>query len=121
MSFTVRIYGHQGIVPLKVVEGEAQFRADSVFQLKQPYLWTQSLTASGTAVSSTAAAVPTGYTLDPTTILRIEVPDGQTIRYEVNPPGRSTAATANSPLLSGRDQIQFGSAWTISVMDATGT
>jgi hypothetical protein len=120
MSFPVRIFGHQGIVPLKVVE-DTQYRADSVFQLKQPYLWKQQLTAdTGAAVSSTANTDLGGHTLDATTILRIEVPDGKTIAYEVNPPGRAVVATTASPRLSGKDQIQFGVNWIISVIDVTG-
>lgn len=120
MSFTVRIFGHQGIVPLQVIES-TQFRADSVFQLKQPYVWSQALIVdTPAAVSSAAASTPAGYSTDPTTILRIEVPDGKTIAYEVNSPGRSVAATANSPRMSGKDQIQFGVGWTISMIDVTG-
>lgn len=118
MAFNVRIYGHSGLARLNV-NGSTQFSSDSVYQLQQPYLWNQTLSTNGaTAVSSTAAALPTGQTIDRTTVLRIEIPDGQSIRYEVNPPGRGVAASVNSPILSGRDQIQFGLGWTISVIEA---
>lgn len=121
MAFDVRIYGHDGLKRMPVL-GAAQFASDSVYQLNQPYLWAQKVTTNGvTPVSSAAAAVPTGKTQDGTEILRIEVPDGQAIRYEVNPPGRNIAASINSPILTGRDQIRFGAGWTISIIDATGT
>lgn len=121
MAFNVRLYGHQGIVPLRVVEGEAQARSDSVFQLKQPYVWAQTISVSATAASSTAVTTPvSGFSNDPTTVLRIEVPDGSTVRYEINPPNRSTVAASVSPSLSGKDQLQFGAGYTISLIDAAG-
>lgn len=119
MAYSVRIFGHQGIVPLKVVE-DTQYRADSVFQLKQPYIFKQVVSADAAAASSAANIDFGGHTLDPTSLLRIEVPDGKTIAYEVNPPGRNVVATADSPRLSGKDQIQFGSSWLISIIDVTG-
>lgn len=120
MAFNVRIFGYQGIVPLKVVEGEAQARSDSVFQLKQPHLWVQVLSADVTAISSVAPTILAPYSTDLTSVLRIEIPDGQSIRYEVNSPNRSLVASTNSPILSGRDQIQFGAGWRISLIDAAG-
>lgn len=120
MSFKVRIFGHQGIVPLKVVE-DVQIRTDSVYQLKQPYIFAQELTADVTAVASTKNTEFSGHSQDPTSVLRIEVPDGKTIAYEVNPPNRNAVATASSPRISGRDQVQFGESWTISIIDVTNT
>lgn len=123
MSFTVRIFGHDGLSRMKVLgSGAGQFSSDSVFQLTQPYLWNQTLTTNGaTPVSSAAASLPAGKTIDSTDILRIEIPDGQAIRYEVNPTNRSVAASANSPILQGLNQIKFGAGWTISIIDASGT
>lgn len=117
MSFPVRLYGHAGLARMTVISA-GQFSSDSVFQLTQPYLWTQLLSASGTAVSSTIPALPAGMSLDATTILRIEVQDGQSIRYEVNPPGRNIAAGTQSPILTGRDQIKWGQTFTLSIVDA---
>lgn len=121
MSFVVRIFGHAGLTRMKVL-GSSQLSTDSVFQLQQPYLWAQQLTANGlTPATSTPAPQPSGQSVDNTDVLRIEVPDGQSIRYEVNPPNRNVAASANSPMIAGRDQIKFGSGWTISIVDAAGT
>ena len=119
MSFNVRIYGHAGLVAMKCVDESGQARSDSVYQLQMPYLWGQTIPVSGSAQSSAAAGIPAGHTQDITTILNIEVPDGQTIRYEVNPPNRNTTAGVNSPSLSGKQQVQFGAGWTISMIDAS--
>lgn len=123
MAFSVRIFGHDGLSRMKVLgSGAGQFSSDSVFQLNLPYLWAATLTTNGTTpVSSTVAPTPAGKTQDPTDILRIEVPDGQAIRYEVNPPNRSINASVNSPIMDGRNQIKFGAGWTISIIDASGT
>lgn len=119
MSFAVRIFGHSGLARMRVANQAGQFSSDSVFQLSQPYLWTQNLTTNGaTPVSSTVAPIPAGQTLDQTTILRIEVPDGQSIRYEVNSQNRSVSASVNSPILTGRDQLAWGPGWTLSIIDA---
>jgi hypothetical protein len=122
MAFTVRLFGHDGLVRMPVV-GASQFSSDSVYQLRQPYTWAQQMTTNGvTPVSSVAPTLRAGGAArDTSTILRIEVPDGQAIRYEVNGPGSSVAASVNSPVLTGRDQIQWGVGFTLSIIDATGT
>lgn len=125
MSHPVRIFGISGIVPLRVLSDQQAFQS-SIMQLKMPYIWRQVLVADALPVSSSIAGgapngIPAGYTTDPTVALRIEVADGFMIRYEVNPPGRNVEADANSPILSGRDQIEFGTGWTISIRDAQGT
>jgi len=121
MSFSVRIFGHSGLLRMKVVNSH-QFSSDSVFQLSQPYLWGTLLTSNGTTpVNYTFTGLPANQTQDTTDILRIEVPDGDAIRYEVNPPGRSVAASANSPILTGNNQIKFGVGWQFSFIDAANT
>lgn len=120
MSYSVRIYGHAGLARMTVISA-GQFSSDSVFQLTQPYLWTQLLICSDVAVSSVVNPVPTGQSLDATTILRIEVPDGQSIRYEVNNGlARNITAGVQSPILTGRDQIKWGANFTLSIVDAAG-
>ena len=123
MAFVVRLFGHDGLARIRVPLVH-QFHADSVFQLRQPYLWRQNLTTNGTTPVASVIATVAGGGPDKTALLRIEVPDGQTIRYEVNTPGRpggAVNADANSPLLTGRDVINFGLGWTISIIDASGT
>ena len=111
MSFNVRIFGYRGIQQLPLVLPK-QYSADSVFQLIQPYEFSQVISVSGTAASSTA---DTGTE---TRILRIEVPDGSSVRYEINPSGRAVVASTNSPILSGHDQFYFMPGWTVSLIDA---
>ncbi len=125
MPHTVRIYGISGIVPLRVLNDQQAFQS-SIMQLKMPYIWRQALVADAAPVMSLIAGgapdgIPEGFKSDPTTALRIEIADGYMIRYEVNPPGRNVDADANSPILSGRDQIEFGTQWRISIRDAAGT
>lgn len=121
MAFTVRIFGYRGIARFPVSHDGKTFGGDSVLGLEQPYVWRQALSVSGTSTVSTAASVPSGLSVDPTRVLRVEVPDGQSVRYEVSLVGSTVTADANSPLLTGRDQIQFGPGAVIAFLDATGT
>lgn len=113
MSFNVRIYGYRGVTELKRVMPK-QFAADSVQQLEQPYEFAQLLEVGGVAVRSTPDFKPA------TTILRVEVPDQQTVRYEICDQGRQVDAGLISPALNGRDNFKFAPGWTISLIDATG-
>lgn len=121
-TYNVRIFGHRGLTRLQTDNGQ-QGGVDSVLALQQPYVWGQSLTVTvgGAAVlSSVGAPANPVLSQDPTTLLRIEVADGQTIGYEVNEGNRNVTATAASPRLSGKDVIQFGPTWRLSVIDMTG-
>lgn len=109
----VRLFGYRGVTHLQIVLPK-QYSADSVSQLDQPQEWSQIVVVTGTAASSLADASPK------TTLVRIEVPDGQTVRYEINPPGRSVVASTNSPSLSGKDVFAFAPGWTVSLIDAAG-
>lgn len=114
MSATVRIFTHAGITSAKVDAGGGRFTSDSVFLLKQPYLGRQTLTAtSGAAVSSDRANAPRG-----SNILHVEVQPGKAIHYEINPSNRTTAATTDSPTLTGRTNFEFGPDWSISVLES---
>ena len=116
--FNVRLFGYSGIIQIQQ-DMVKQFNADSVFLLNEPYLWSQLLLVpgGGAAISSAVVAAP-----DNSTILRIEVPDAQQVRYEINPNGPSAVTTRiagnTSPRLSGFDQFSWGRGYTISVCDA---
>lgn len=113
MAYNLRIFGFRGIQQLPLVLPR-QYSADSVFQLVYPYEFSQLLVINGaTPVSSSPTAAP-----DATQLLRIEVPDGQSIRYEVNSPGRTTAAGTQSPIMSGINQLYFRQGWVLSAVDA---
>jgi hypothetical protein len=111
MATAVRLFTHRGLVstPITVTNRDSK---DSVYMLEQPYLAAEALTATATALSSATATAPAT-----TSILRVEIDDGKTIRYEINPPARAVAASASSPSLSGKDQFHFGVGWTISVIE----
>src|ERR1700704_761346 len=111
MAFNVRVFGYRGVTHLTIVLPK-QFSSDTVSQLDQPYEFSQVISVSGAAASS---AADTGAK---TTLLRIEVADGQTVRYEINPPGRNVAAGNASPRLSGVDVFAFAPGWSVSLVDA---
>lgn len=113
MAFNVRIFGHRGLDQMPVMNAK-QFSADSVHQLVQPYEWRETVSAGAVAVSSSAQAAP-----DQTQVLRVEVPDGSAIRYEINPPGRAVVADVDSPILSGINHFYFRQGYTISMIDAS--
>lgn len=111
MAFNVRCFAHEGLSQMRLILPN-QFSSDSVFQLTQPYKWSQVISVSSAPVSSSPDAT------DRVTILRIEVPNGELVRYEINPPGRAIDAGNASPILSGNDQMVFMPGWTISLVDA---
>lgn len=116
MAFNVRIFGHCGLMQIPVMK-PTQFASDAVYQLQQPYEFAETLNVSGVAISSTPVADVGGRAV---TVLFVEVKDGETIRYEINPPGRAVSAGAGSPSLSGKMPFYFRSGWMISMIDAAG-
>lgn len=119
-TYNVRIFGHKGVTRLRIDDGQ-QGGTDSALVLQQPYVWGAALTLTvGGGALSSSVAHPTGYTNDPTTLLRIEIPNGQEIGYEVNEANRTVTATSASPRMSVSGNIQFGPGWTLSIIDMTG-
>lgn len=119
MAFNVRLFGHRSLE--QMIHKDRQFTGDTVFNLHQPYEWSQVISVS--AVAQSSAPITADNASSDVQILRIEVPDGQAIRYEINPPTRAggvLAASTNSPILSGHDQFYFRGGWTISLIDAAG-
>jgi hypothetical protein len=117
MAFTVRIFGYRGMFQTPILI-PAQDSKDSVFLLSQPYEFAASAPSNGLVAVTLG---PTVVTPDLSKILRVEVPDGQTIRYEVSPPGQARVASATSPALSGYQHIMWGAGFALSFIDATGT
>lgn len=116
MTFNVRITGYRGIVQSPVLI-PGQDSKDSVYLMNQPYEFTQVGTSAG---ASPITLGPSGLAVsaDFSRIVRVEVPPGSTIRYEVNPPGRSVSAGNTSPSLTGIQNIMWGPGWTLSFVDA---
>lgn len=116
MAFNVRIFGYRGTKQL-VPQHPKHFASNIEQQLVEPYEWKETLTANGlTPATSSAQPAP-----DQTTILKVEVPDGQQIRYEINPPTRQggvLTAGVGSPIMSGTMLFDFHQGWTFSCIDA---
>lgn len=114
MSFSVRIFSYQGIVAA-IQPQIVQQSGDSVFMLRDPYISGQKLTSNGaTPVAGTALPAKTA-------ILRVEVEDGNTIRYEMQMGGNVRQPSANSPALSGREVIFASAGAVFAFIDAAGT
>lgn len=115
MAFNVRAFGYSGVLKIPIVNPR-QESADSLFVLRQPYEFSALVASNG---STPVMIGPTGLPpwRDLSTILRVEIPDGQAIRFELNPPGRSVTASANSPTLSGILQINWGAGWSMSFIE----
>lgn len=112
----IRIFAYTGMRQILQLQPK-QYTGDTVFVLEEPYIWSQVLASNG-ATPVPSAPVAT----DGSTILRIEVPDGFQIRYEINPNGpnasNARAAGNGSPRLSGSDQFAWGPGYSISFVDA---
>jgi hypothetical protein len=113
MTTAVKLFAHKGVVSVQNVR-PAQAGTEGVVVLVQPYLARQPISATASATSSSASLSSSASV----SVLRIEVEDSKSIRYEVNPPGRSVTADADSPRLSGDNLIEFGKDFTISVIEA---
>lgn len=118
MAFNVRVHAYRGLKQIHQQVGD-QYAADSVKMLSEPYLWGQTLVSNGgTAVELSPDS------MEGVKCIRVEVADGQAIRYEINPaPGTASEreASVDSPKLSGIDVFDFHPGWGFSFIDAVGT
>lgn len=110
MTATVRVFFHAGVTTAAVAAG-TRYTTDSVAMLKQPYLSRSVLTAS-TGAAVTSAASPNG-----TKLVFVQVEEGKSVNYEVNPENRTTEADTSSPILTGQTQLECGPGWTLSFIE----
>jgi hypothetical protein len=119
MSATVRMFSHSGVSMAFVQNYNTQQSYNGLTQLKQPYLARQSLTVdTGTAQSSDASTLAPAHSK----LLFVQVQPGKTVHYEINPDGRAggaRTADTSSPTLTGDEQFDWGSGWTISLLEAS--
>jgi hypothetical protein len=114
MTFAVRIFAYPGIVAA-IQPQIVQQSADSVFMLRDPYISGQKLPSNG-AIEVASTPLPAG-----TKLLRVEVDDGNTIRYEVRMGGNGRTASTNSPTLSGREIVFVSDGAVFAFVDASAT
>lgn len=115
MTFNVRVFGYRGTTEIPVALPKS-FRSDSVQVLSEPYEFGQKLTSNGaTAVTSTPDTAH-----GQVKVLRVEIPDGSAIRYELGPSSTVRAPGDASPVLTGRAQFEFAPGWVFSFVDAAG-
>lgn len=115
MAFNVRVFGYRGMRQLPNMDNK-QFTSDTVYSLEEPYEWSQAISVNGIVMDP--PFVGPGASADLARILRIEVADGQAVRYEINPPGRNVQAGNASPKLSGVDVFPWATGYSISLVDA---
>lgn len=108
----VRIFGYNGLrmIPKHLPQ---HFSTDSVQTVNEPYLWKQMLATTDLTPVASVAEIN-----DKAVVVKIEVPDGEKIRYEINPPTRAVVASEESPMLAGIDFFNWGDGYTISIIDA---
>jgi hypothetical protein len=91
-----------------------------VFMLRDPYIGPAQKLQSNGATPVPSVPLPTG-----TKLLRVEVDDGNTIRYEMQMGANSGAnvrqPSTNSPTLSGREILFASDGAVFSFVDASAT
>lgn len=118
MSIAVNVFCHGELAVAPVGASSNRYSTDSLF-LAPPYLAKEQLTVTtGAAVSSSPNTAPTGCA-----ILRVEVPTGKLVAYELNRKNEDPprVADATSPTIEGRATLMFGPGWTVSLLDVTPT
>jgi len=114
MSASVRLFSHSTLVALPI-DYAGQRSENASFVLRQPYLAGQAISANTSTAQTSSAALASDAG---TKILRVEVQQGKVVHYEVTPSGYDArTATTSSPTLKGRDQIQFGPGWAVSLLE----
>lgn len=115
-NFNVRIYGYRGVSQIPQVH-VTQFSNDSLLVNEEPYVFGELLSTNGDAAVTSTAENSTG-----TKMLKVEVPDGKAIRYEVNLNGplatNARVASTDSPKMEGVNWITFSPGATFSFVDA---
>jgi hypothetical protein len=112
MAATCRLFTFSGLMTAPKASGSKDFSTDSVGLLKYPYAANETISATSSAASSASALSPEGVK-----VLLIQVQQGKAAHFEINPPSRSTAATVDSPIVTGDQIFMFGEGWTISLLE----
>ncbi|MBS0243049.1 MAG: hypothetical protein JSS20_12795 [Proteobacteria bacterium] len=114
MSCAVRLFSYSGLLAAPWANNN-QLATNAEYFVKEPYLAKTAITAD------TGAAVATDATLSPagTAMLKVEVQRGRVVHYEVTPAnGTPVTATTSSPTIDGKEFINFGPGYLISILEA---
>lgn len=115
MAFNIRVFGYRGLRQIPHINN-TQFTSDTVYALEEPYLWSQVMSVNGDVLTPAFAPVAN----DKAQVIRVEVPPGAAVRFEVNTPGRAVVAGDLSPRLAGTDVFPWGVGFGLSFVDAAG-
>src|SRR5262245_29242656 len=110
----VRLTAYSGIIAVPWAANN-QLATNAAYVFKEPYLATVTINTTGSPQSSSPAlSADKG-----TRVLRVEVQRGSVMQYRVNLPNLTAVpVTQDDPTLDGKDNIDFGPGYTISIMDA---
>lgn len=114
----IRVFGYRGVT--QIPYQNKQFSGDSIWTLQQPYLWG----AAADSVGATPVTINDDDANGKASVIRVEVPDGEKIRYEINYAGReggTVSPTQDSPSLTGITQFNWGEGWSFSFIEADAT
>jgi hypothetical protein len=115
MSAIVTLYSWKGLSIAHVANYAEQQSFPSLTMLRQPYLARASITATTAFAQATTSALSPEHTR----LLQVQVEPGKRVRYEVTPNGQTArVADDQSPAIEGSELIDFGSGWTISIIEA---
>lgn len=114
MTTAVALFTHSGVVSVPVANQNLASSDQAFVVLKQPYLGSDALSCdTSSADASETSAAPRG-----TTCVRVEVETGKVVYYELTPDGADLrTATSASPTMEGRNTLQFGDGWRLSVLE----
>lgn len=113
----IRVFGYRGVVPMRMLQMK-QFSANAAFVLDEPFSWGERVTLVGDVASESLAHDDPG-TDQAVTLLRVEVPSTESVRYRIIPKNYQVVhANADCPLITGFDNFVFAPGWRISLIDA---
>lgn len=112
MAFNLNVFGYRGFKQIPTVHPHQHSETVNL-GFFQPYEFRQQVVSAGaTPVATAPTAAP-----DLTALLYVEIPSGNSIRYEVKPPGSTRVVDASSPLMAASDWVSFSQGWTFQFIE----
>lgn len=111
-AFNVRIYAYRGMQQLAEWPVPTSLNSLRPMRLNEPYEWAQLLAVNDPNSQNVVFSAPVNP--DPlTTMLKIEIPDGQMVQYDIN-----QSITIGSPFMTGTQVIQWSQGWRLALLQA---